>query len=401
MKPEQTSSALAIGFCWAGHALMHILGGLYLTVILVLEKDWQLGYDELLRLWTLGSLLIGVGAPLAGWLGDRWSEVRMLAVFFLLSGAGALIAGFSTGETGLWIGLAVMGLGCSIFHPVGMAMTVRHAETGGRSMAWFGISGSIGVALAGIIAGVLAGWQGWRAAFLVPGVVSLALGVAFYALAVLGFVGDRGTGDARPQAQPSRGDVVRAFLILTVTMTAGGMIANCMQIALPKLLELQLGSWLGSGVAGIGGLVTVINLTATLPQMLGGHLADRQSLKRVYLGALGMQTVMMLILASVGGLAVIAVASLVLMTMQIQAPAENLLLARYTPGRNRGAVFGARYVLSFGIGPLSVQMAAYFFGRFGGFDSLYLTLGGFAVCGVLAALLLPDERRESVEAAAD
>lgn len=401
MERGQSSSPLAIGFCWAGHALMHILQGLYLTVVLVLEKDWQLGYDELLRLWTLGSLLIGLGAPLAGWLGDRWSEARMLAVFFLLSGAGALIAGLSTGETGLWIGLAVMGLGCSIFHPVGMAMTVRHSVAGGRSMAWFGIAGSIGVALAGIVAGVLAGWQGWRAAFLAPAALSLVLGVALYALAALGFVVDRGKGDAQKQAQPSRGDVVRAFLILTVTMTAGGMLANCMQIALPKLLELQLGDWLGSGVAGIGGVVTLINLTATLPQMLGGHLADRFSLRWVYLAALGTQTVMMLVLASVGGLAVVAVASLVLMTMQIQAPAENLLLARYTPGRNRGAVFGARYVLSFGISPLSVQLAAYFFGRFGGFDSLYLTLAGFAVCGVLAALLLPDERRETAAMAAD
>jgi MFS transporter, FSR family, fosmidomycin resistance protein len=397
MSGNRASSTLAIGFCWAGHTLMHILGGLYLTVVLVLETDWHVSYDQLLRLWTLGSLLIGVGAPLAGWLGDRWSEVRMLAVFFLLSGLGAGIAGFSMGETGLWLGLAVMGLGCSIFHPVGMSLTVRHSATRGKAMGWFGIAGSLGVALAAIVAGSLSQAGGWRTAFLVPGALCLVLGIALYALAILGFVEDRGT-DVLPQAQPSRGDVMRAFLIMTVTMVAGGMMFNCMQIALPKLVELELGSLIGAGVAGVGGLVTLINLTATFPQLLGGHLADRLNLKWIYFGALGLQAAMMVILAGLGGVAVVFAASAVVIVMQIQVPAENLLLARYSPGRYRGLIFGAKFILAFGVGPLSVQTAAYFYERFGGFSALYLTLAALAVAGAAAALLLPNG--DSVEPAA-
>lgn len=93
-----TSARLSIGFSWIGHALMHIVSALFLTVVLALEREWKLPYDELIRLWTLGALMIGVGAPLAGWLGDRWSECRMMAVFFLLTGAGTIACGLKIGR---------------------------------------------------------------------------------------------------------------------------------------------------------------------------------------------------------------------------------------------------------------------------------------------------------------
>ena len=80
------SARLSIGFSWAGHTTMHILSALFLTVVLALEPAWSMTYDDLIRLWTVGSLMIGLGAPLAGWLGDRWSDARMMVLFFLLTG---------------------------------------------------------------------------------------------------------------------------------------------------------------------------------------------------------------------------------------------------------------------------------------------------------------------------
>eukprot|EP00906_Rhabdomonas_costata_P014407 RCo020721 len=115
------SARLSVGFSWIGHTLMHIVSALYLTLVLALEKDWQIPYDQLIRLWTLGALLIGLGAPLAGWLADRWSNAKMMAVFFVLTGIGAIIASQAGDTESLWIGLAVLGLGASIYHPVGMA----------------------------------------------------------------------------------------------------------------------------------------------------------------------------------------------------------------------------------------------------------------------------------------
>ncbi|CAO3423097.1 MFS transporter [Azospirillum doebereinerae] len=388
------SARLSIGFAWVGHSLMHIVSALYLTVVLALGKDWSLSYDELIRLWTLGAFLIGLGAPLAGWLGDRWSSAGMMAVFFLLTGGGAIACGLSNGPTAMLWSLAVLGLGASIYHPVGMAWITANAENRGKAMGWLGLFGTFGVATAALVAGGLTEAFNWRAAFLVPGAVCVAFGVALAGLMALGIVHDR-HADVKPQPKPARGDVVRTFFVLSLTMVCAGLIFNAMQIVLPKLFEARLGHWLGDGILGVGGLVTLVYLVAALPQIVGGVLADRHSLKWVYTLCLAVQIPMMAAVAVLAELPLVAAAALAVIASQTQIPAENMLLARYTPDRHRGLAFGAKYILSFGAGPLAVQLVAYVYQQTGEFTMLYLTLSLLAAMAFAAALLLPDDRKKA------
>ena len=76
----QTSFRLVLAFACFGHAWFHVLVALFLTLVLVLEPEWRLSYDELIGLWTVGALLLGLAAPLGGWLGDRFGEARMMVV---------------------------------------------------------------------------------------------------------------------------------------------------------------------------------------------------------------------------------------------------------------------------------------------------------------------------------
>lgn len=384
------SARLSIGFSWAGHTLMHIVSALYLTVVLALEKEWSLPYDELIRLWTLGSLLIGLGAPLAGWLSDRWSDSGMMAVYFLLTGAGAIAAGLSADTHQLWLGLAMLGLGASIYHPVGMSWIIKNAENRGKALGWLGLFGSLGVALAAVTAGGLTDLAGWRAAFLVPGVICLALGVALALCIRAGLVRER-RNDAKPQPQPGRGDAMRAFFVLSVTMVCAGVMFNAMQVVLPKLFGERLAGVLGEGTFGVGGLVTLVYLTGAIPQIIGGYLADRFELRRVYVVCLFIQTPMMALLAVAAGLPIIAAAVMVVIASQTQVPAENMLLARYTPAKYRGVAFGAKFILSFGAGPLAVLLAAWSWDGYGGFAPLYVTLTALGLTAALAGLLLPGE----------
>lgn len=393
-----TSARLSIGFSWIGHTLMHVVSALYLTVVLALEREWNLPYDDLIRLWTLGALLIGLGAPLAGWLGDRWSESRMMAAFFLLTGAGAIACGLADTPTSLMVSLGALGLGASIYHPVGMAWMVKNAVNRGKALGYLGLFGTIGVASAAIVAGGLTEWMGWRWAFLIPGAVCVVLGVALALLIALGAVQDRG-GDVKPQPTPSRGDAMRAFIVLSVTMICAGLLFNGMQVVLPKLFEERLGAMLGGGTLGVGGLVTFVYLLAAVPQLIGGHLADKYPLKRIYAACLLLQVPMMAFMAMLLGVPLVVAAGAVVIASQVQIPAENLLLARYTPDKHRGLAFGAKFILSFGAGPVAVQMVAAFYERFGGFEALYLTMALLALLAFLAALLLPGERKDAPAAA--
>ncbi|EWY39264.1 MFS transporter [Skermanella stibiiresistens SB22] len=384
------SARLSLGFACAGHAFMHVLSALYLTIVLGLERDWAMSYDELIRLWTIGSLMIGLGAPLSGWLGDRWSDAKMMVVFFLLTGAGAIAAGLADGATALTIGLAVLGLGSSIYHPVGMSWVIKNAANRGRALGVMGIFGSIGIACAALIAGGLTELINWRAAFIVPGAVCMLTGVALFACVATGLVTDR-QRDAKPQPGTNRSDAVRAFIVLSVTMVCAGLIFQSTVTAMPKWFGERMTGLVGEGTLGVGGLVTLVYLFASGSQFIGGMLSDRYPLKHVYVMCLAIQIPLLLIASSFAGLPLLVVAGLVVFTQSLQIPAENLLLARHTPDKHRGLAFGAKFVLSFGVAPLGVQLVALTYGWSVDFWWLFLILGGFATVAVLAATLLPRE----------
>ncbi|UEM20123.1 MFS transporter [Skermanella mucosa] len=384
------SARLSLGFACIGHAFMHVLTALYLTVVLGLERDWAMSYDELIRLWTVGSLMIGLGAPIAGWLGDRWSDARMMVVFFLLTGAGSIAAGLSDGTTALAAGLAVLGLGGSIFHPVGMSWVIKNATNRGRALGVMGIFGSVGIAGAAVVAGGLTELINWRAAFIVPGAVCMAAGFALLACIATGLVTDR-ERDVRAQPGTNRADAVRAFLVLSVTMVCAGLIFQSTMTAMPKWFGERMTGLVGEGTLGVGGLVTLVYLFASGSQFVGGMLSDRYPLKRVYVGCLALQIPLLLVASHFAGLPLLVVAALVVFTQSLQIPAETMLLARYTPARHRGLAFGAKFVLSFGVAPLGVQLVALAYGWSTDFWWLFVMLGGFAATAVLAATLLPRE----------
>ena len=106
------SSRLAIAFSCIGHFLHHVLTGLFLTLVIVLERVWERPFDELIGLWAMGAFLIGAGAPLAGWLADRFGRndrpIKKLtlrdAVLMGMAQAMALVPGVSRSGATLSMG---------------------------------------------------------------------------------------------------------------------------------------------------------------------------------------------------------------------------------------------------------------------------------------------------------
>ena len=382
------SDRLVVVFACIGHATMHILTGLYLTVVIGLGDVWAMPYDELIRLWTLGSLMVGLGAPLAGWLGDRWSPSKIMVVFFLVTGGGAMAAGLVDGPAGMVVALAALGIGASIYHPVAFAWIVRHSVKRGRTMGIVGIFGSLGVAVAATIAASLTDWFDWRAAFLIPGAIAIVAGLALGAAIALGIVVDRDV-DRVEQPAPERNDLKRAFIVLTVTMVCGGLIFNAMQTALPKWFDEQMTGLTGGAMLGVGGLVTLVYTIGAFSQVAGGYLCDRLPLKTVYIGGLALQVPLLALMAGLTELPLLLAATVAIFVGGGLLPAENLLLARYTPGHRRGLVFGLKFILAFGVAPIAVEMVAFGYGLGGGFALLPWMFGGIGLVAVLAAVTLP------------
>jgi FSR family fosmidomycin resistance protein-like MFS transporter len=77
-------------------------------------------------------------------------------------------------------------------------------------------------------------------------------------------------------------------------------------------------------------------------------------------------------------------------------PAENALLARYSPSRWRATAFGAKFLLALGISTIGVKLVAVIYNGAGGFSPLWLTLAGGAAFVAIAGLFLPGRLRRAI-----
>jgi len=387
-----TPARLAQIFAAIGHFQVHFFTACYAFIVVGLVDEWQASYEELLTLWTIGAFLFGAAALPAGWLGDRWSTRGMMSVYFIGIGGAAIFCGLSDGRTALVVGLSAIGFFAAIYHPVGIAWLVRNCRAQGKTLGLNGVFGNYGVGFAGIIAGGLMELSGWRAAFLVPGILTLATGAVFILLVARGKLVEGGPAVAREQA-PSRSDMTRGVAILLTNMLCAGIIFQGLQYALPKALDEKQGALFGDGLFGLGVAYTVIFFVAGTLQYIGGHLADRYPPRIVYILAYAVQVPLLALVAALANLPMIVVAILSVTLAVGVFPAENVLFIRYTPERHRSFAFGIRFVIAFGVGPLAVQLIAAIYERTGAVASLFVVLAACAALVALSALFLPGERR--------
>ena len=392
-----TTARYALVFSCLGHSYMHLFAVYFFLVVLPLEREWAMPYHELISLWTIGSLLVGAMALPAGWLGDRWSAPGMLVLFFLGLGGAAIICGLATSPTVMWAGLCLLGAFAAIYHPVGIAWLVRTTtESRGKVLGINGVFGNAGVAGAGLIAGTLIDLFGWRIAFLAPGAISLATGVVMLYCLISGRLTDDASRRLPARADGQTGQL-RAFVLLLITMFGGAIIYQATQIALPKVFAVRLVEFVGSSTFGVGAFIALVYGFAGLTQVASGYLADRFDLKMVYIGTFLLQIPVLWIVASAGGVSLVAASTVLVMANTGSLPAENMLLAAATPEQRHGVAFGLKFVLAFGAAPLAIRLVAYVNDTTGGFSLLFTILTTVGIGVVAAAALLPKLKRPQKE----
>ena len=392
---DHTPGRAILAFTCVGHALFHVNAALFLTLVLVLQPAWKLPYSELIALWTVGAFLLGFGAPIAGWLGDRLGETRVMIGYFLGMGASTIACGLAEGPTALKLALSAMGLFGAIYHPVGTAWVVKNVERQGRSIAILGISGSSGIAAASLVAAGINDMAGWRAAFIIPGAITVAVGLALLLAYGTGRIVDRDSDFAR-QPEPNRQDARRAFIVLVVTMTLTSLTYQAFATMLPKWIGREIGADLGQGLFGLGALVTMIYLCGAVAQILGGYFTDRGLLKPVYVLAFMLQLGALVVAGLLGGRPIVLAAMAMAFVFDLASMLEIVLIARYTPSGRRGLAYGVRHGIAIVAAPLGVYLVATLFDEATGFTLLLHVMAAIVVAIVCSAMLLPADRPTGV-----
>ena len=367
---EQRQALTAIIFSNVGHGFSHMFTILYATAVLYLPKVFDLSYGELLGLSSLGLILFGVAALPAGWLGDRWSQIGMMAIFFIGIGVGAIIVGLAVGPEGLFIGLTLIGLFASIYHPVGIAWVVALAKKQGMTLGINGVFGNAGSAIAPVFVGLMIDYVTWRAAFIIPGVLSIIVGIGLLSVWRAGWVREV-TRDRTPTFAPDSSAFVRVFIVLTITMACTGFVYAGLTNTMPKLMEMGLSTALAASYTEIGIFVGIVSGLASLSSIFGGWMADRYSARSIYIIFWALQIPILFTIVSLSDVSLLVAVLLVLSFMLAFAAAENMLVAQYTPFRWRAVAYGAKFVLALGVGGLTVHLAGWLFDRDGDFSVLF------------------------------
>ena len=163
-----------------GHTLDHLVMLIFPTVVLAIGEAWQMSYGELLPL-ALGGLhrLRRVLDP--GRLARRPLEP--------LRHDGGVLLRHRRGDAPhrLRADAAEIAARTHADRRLRARSTTRSASrcwwraaaTSGSTLGVNGVFGNIGLAFAALFAGALADLAGWRAAFIVPGLVCIGIGVGF------------------------------------------------------------------------------------------------------------------------------------------------------------------------------------------------------------------------------
>lgn len=369
------------------HAIDHLALLIFATAVSAIALDFGVArWEDLMPYATGAFVMFGIASLPAGRYGDLWGRRAMMLVFFFGMGVSLLLVALTQSPLQMAIALTLMGAFSAIYHPVGIPMLLQNAPKAGAVIGVNGLAGNLGIAFAALLTGFLVKHVGWRAAFVVPGVISLLLGV-YFAMTVPRETSSPAARRGSKLLQIDHATAVRVFAVLTCTTTLGSLIFNFTTNGNGELLRERIAA-IASDPATLGLLLAGVYAIASVAQVIVGRLIDRFPIKRVFLPIVAAQVVCFVLAAQAEGwwFYVFAVAYMTFVFGAI--PFTDAIIARFVDDSMRSRVAGLRLAVSFGFSSLAVWALGPFV-KASGFTTLLLTMAVIASLTTLAVFFLP------------
>jgi predicted MFS family arabinose efflux permease len=336
-----------------GHAMDHLFLLIFATAVVAIARDWGMAWQDLMPYTAPAFALFGLGSLPAGRLGDLWGRRAMMIVFFSGMSLSALFISTATGVWHLFAALTVMGAFASIYHPVGIPMLVQSSTRPGFTIGVNGLAGNLGIAAAAILTGFLIKHFGWRMAFAVPGMISLACAALFW----LTVPREEMAPAKRPRRQLDlpRSVMVRVILVMTLAGATSSMIFNFTTNGNGAFLTERL-QGIVDDPATLGVLLAVVYTIASLAQLVVGKLIDRFPLKWIYLPIVAAQVPLFFLAAQTSGWPLYALMLVFMLFVFGAIPFVDAMIVQYVDDRMRSRVAGIRLAISFGVASTAVYL---------------------------------------------
>ncbi len=376
-----------------GHFIDHMLVLIFAKAAFSAGIDFGFGkdgaYAEMLFYGIPSLVLFGACAPIAAHMADHWNRNGMLTVFFVGIGLASILTGFAQSLLQIGLGLALIGIFASIYHPVGIAMVIEGGGKVGWRLGVNGLWGNMGVAAAPLVTGLILVQFDWRMAFIIPGSVSILIGLGF-----LGFV--RGVDVRSPEATRQEKELIgfapgwqRALVSLALVTAAGGFVFGAMTFLIPRLFEVRM-QGITADIAVTGTLASIIYAVAAFAQLVVGRAIDKRSIKNVLIFIAAGQPLLLFLMAMQTDYALFAVSLLAMGFVFGQIPITDAVLSQYVPDQWRAKVLSIKFLINLVIGALAFMTARYLLSSGAGFEAVMRVISIAACFIVGAAILLPN-----------
>lgn len=308
----------------------------------------------------------------------------MMALFYLGGGASLAAAALAPSLVMLALALFALGMFAAIYHPVGMAMLIAASNARGRTLAFNGVCGNLGVAFAAGISALIASYLGWRAAFFIPALVCIATGIAYLWM----MPDDRHAASkrqSRPEVRVGRSLMVVIFGLFIVIALGAGLTFNVITVALPKLVDERVGREVS--LLAVGGLATAVLVAGGLAQLAVGRLVEWIAPHILFTVVTALLFAGVVWSLFVSGPMLLVALTLAVVGVYGQVTVNDMVLARYTADAWRGRVYAVRYFLVFITAGAAVASIALLHER-GGFDLVLRATAVIALVFFIATFAL-------------
>ena len=377
-----------------GHFLDHFMMLIFAKAAFDAGREFGLSYEEIIVYGTLGVVLFGAAAPLAGWLADKFSRAILISIYPLGLSLGAFLAAMSESTDMLGISLGVLGFFAAIYHPVGIAMLIKRPGKVGLRIGVNGVWGNMGVAVAPILTGFLIAYSDWRLAFIVPAIMCLMFGISqFFAFTELDDpVLVKKSSNVRNKTETVMSSNWQTVLIcLSIVTLSGGFIFGSLTFLIPRLFEVNM-LQISNDVAITGLLAGFVYAVASFSQIGTGWLVDKIPPKFV-LAAMGLGQLIFIYFASISFNYDLLFIMLVAMIFVFgQVPITDTILVKYVKDSWRGRVLSIKFMINLCAGASVLPVTSFLLQNGYNFSFILESLALISIAIIISGLLLPNKQ---------
>jgi len=258
--------------------------------------------------------------------------------------------------------LGTLGFFSGIYQPTGLELISKGIKRVSVAMGYNGIFGNLGLASAPLITGIGTWLWGPQSAYFILSAMN------FFGLLLL-YIYPLDVAPPSKNDRATEGNgAIGAFVILLVAMMVGGIAYRGATVVTPAYLELNIQNlvqWFGSLTnfefsrnLVATSMTSIIFLVGMIGQFAGGRWAERFDPRTCYLGFIAITIPVAFLMAAADNFGLLVMSLIYFFFLLGTQPAENTMVANFTPRRFHHSAFGAKFVLTFGVGSIAVKIAA-------------------------------------------